>query len=155
METRRLEGFATPEGTDRFYRRAMNEDSYDVLEVSHQNFNSPFNSELKISSIGYGTYMGNPDDFTDFQVYDAIKQCVLSGGINHIDTAPNYRYMKAERTVGKILTTLESKYQINRDQLFITSKAGYIPEDAEKEITQREMIDILINEYNVPVDSIV
>lgn len=110
MENRRLKGYATPEGTERFYKRAMNEDSYDVLEVSHENFNSPFNSEVKISSIGYGTYVGDPDDFTDYLVYDGIKQSVLSGGINHIDTAANYRYMKAERTVGKILTTLESKY---------------------------------------------
>jgi len=43
--------------------------------------------------------------------------------------------MKAERTVGKILTALESKYRIDREQLFITSKAGYVPEDAEKEIS--------------------
>ena len=34
MDTRPLQGFATTEGTNRFYRRAMNEDSYDVLEVS-------------------------------------------------------------------------------------------------------------------------
>ncbi len=70
---------------------------------------------LNISTIGYGSYMGNPDDLTDYKMYDAIKQSVLSGGINHIDTAPNYRYMKSERTIGKILTTLESKYNIKRD----------------------------------------
>ena len=126
-----------------------------VLEVSHENFNSPFDSEVKISSIGYGTYVGDPDDHTDFAVYDAIKQSVLSGGISHIDTAANYRYMKAEKTVGKILTTLESKYGINRDQLFVASKVGYIPEDAENEISQRQMIEKLINDYDVPADSIV
>ena len=133
----------------------MNEDSYDVLEVSPQNFNSPFDETLKVSSIGYGTYVGDPDDLTDFQVYDAIKQSVLSGGVNHIDTAPNYRYMKAERTVGRILTALESKYGIDREQLFITSKAGYIPEDAENEITQRAMIEMLIKDYEVPEKEIV
>jgi len=135
MESRRLEGHATAEGTERFYKRAMNENSYDVLDVSHENFNSPFDSEVKISSLGYGTYIGDPDDKTDFDVYDAIKQSVLSGGINHIDTAANYRYMKAEKTVGKILTTLESKYGVHRDQLFVTSKVGYVPEDAENEIS--------------------
>ncbi len=50
--------------------------------------------------------MGDPDDKTDYQMYDSLKQSVLSGGINHIDTAPNYRYMKSERTVGKVLTSL-------------------------------------------------
>jgi len=88
----------------------------------------PFNSDLKISSLGYGTYMGDPDDKTDYQMYDSLKQSVLSGGINHIDTAPNYRYMKSERTVGKVLTSLHSKYGIKRDELFVTSKVGYVPE---------------------------
>lgn len=40
---------------------------------------------------------------------------MLSGGINHIDTAPNFRYMKSEKTVGRILTTLDNKYGISRD----------------------------------------
>ena len=75
--------------------------------------------------------MGEPNDQTDFDLYNAIKTSVLSGGVNHIDTAPNYRYMKSEKTVGKILTVLESKYDIKRDQLFVTSKGGYVPEDAE------------------------
>ena len=123
MEPNRLKGYATVEGTDRFYRRSQNEKdelepgkiNYDEsLEVHHDNFRSPFNSMLKISTLGYGTYMGNPDDLTDYKMYDAIKQCVLSGGINYIDTAPNYRYMKSEKTIGKILTTLESKYNITR-----------------------------------------
>jgi aryl-alcohol dehydrogenase-like predicted oxidoreductase len=86
-------------------------------------------------------------------MYDAIKQSVLSGGINHIDTAPNYRYMKSERTIGKILTTLESKYNITRDQLFISTKAGYVPEDAENMILRTEMINKLIKEHGVPQDA--
>jgi aryl-alcohol dehydrogenase-like predicted oxidoreductase len=88
------------------------------------------NENLRISSIGFGTYMGEPDDITDFLMYNAIKQSVLSGGLNHIDTAANYRYMKSERTVGKILTVLQNKYGINRNMLFVSSKAGYIPENA-------------------------
>ena len=48
-------------------------------------------------------------------MYDAIKTSVLSGGVNHIDTAPNYRYMKSEKTIGKILTTLDNKYEVKRN----------------------------------------
>ena len=84
---------------------------------------------MKVSSIGIGTYTGDPDDLTDFNMYNAIKQSVWSGGLNHIDTAPNYRYMKSEKTVGKILTVLQNKYDIDREMLFVSSKAGYIPED--------------------------
>jgi len=109
---------------------------------------------LKVSSIGIGTYTGDPDDLTDFNMYNAIKQSVLSGGLNHIDTAPNYRYMKSEKTVGKILTVLQNKYDIDREMLFVSSKAGYIPEDGQEMISQREMIEILVK-ADVPVDSIV
>lgn len=77
------------------------------MEVHPENFKYPFNSNLKLTSVGYGTYMGDPDDVTDYFMYDAIKTSVLSGGVNVIDTAPNYRYMKSERTVGRILTTLD------------------------------------------------
>ena len=134
MDFKPLRGHATKEGTERFYSRAMNENEIDAFEVHHENFRCPFNSEVKVTSVGIGSYIGDPDDFTDYDMYDAVKQSILSGGINHIDTAPNYRYMKSEKTIGKALTTLESKYDISRDMLFVTSKAGYIPEDAENEI---------------------
>ena len=155
MEQKRLKGFATKEGTDRYYRRAMNENEMDDFQVHHENFRCPFNSEVKVSTLGIGSYIGEPDDLTDFDMYDAVKQSVLSGGINHIDTAPNFRYMKSEKTIGKILTTLESKYDINRDQLFVTTKAGYIPEDAENEIPLRQMIERLVDRDGVPEDAIV
>ena len=61
---------------------------------------------VKLTSIGIGTYVGEPTDITDFDMYNAIKTSVLSGGVNHIDTAANYRYMKSERVVGRILTVL-------------------------------------------------
>ena len=140
MDKKPLRGFATKEGTDRFYRRAMNENEVDSFEVHHENFRCIMGSEVKVSTLGIGSYVGDPDDMTDYNLYDAVKQSVLSGGINHIDTAPNYRYMKSEKTIGKALTTLESKYEIMRDMLFVTSKAGYIPEDAENEIPLRQMI---------------
>jgi hypothetical protein len=162
MEPNRLKGFATAEETERFYRRSQNDPTdqepgkpnyNESLEVHHENFRSPFGSMLKLSTLAYGTYMGNPDDLTDYKMYDAIKQCVLSGGINHIDTAPNYRYMKSERTIGKILTTLESKYNIPRTQIFVATKAGYVPEDADNMILRTAMIQALIKDHKVPADS--
>jgi len=101
------------------------------LEVHHHNFKTPMHDEnLKVTSLGIGTYTGDADDQTDFKMYNAIKESVLSGGVNHIDTAPNYRYGKSEKTVGKALTVLHNKYAIDRSMMFVTSKAGYIPEDA-------------------------
>ena len=102
-----LKGWATQEGTDKYYRMSQYGEE-ESLDVHHENFKSLFHNEMvKISSVGLGTYMGNPDDITDFDMYNAIKTSVMSGGINHIDTAPNYRYMKSEKTIGKALTVLE------------------------------------------------
>jgi aryl-alcohol dehydrogenase-like predicted oxidoreductase len=88
----------------------------DNLNVHIDNFRSLFHNELiRLTSIGIGTYIGDPDDLTDFEMYNAIKTSVLSGAVNHIDTAPNYRYMKSEKVVGKILNVLDRKYDIHRD----------------------------------------
>lgn len=119
------------------------------------NFKTPFNSNLKLSSIGYGTYVGEPDDYTDWLMYDGMKTSVLSGGVNVIDTAPNYRYMKSEKTVGKCLTTLDQKYGVKRNELFIASKVGYIPEDGEKMISKREFMQQMVQELGVPESEIV
>ena len=88
-------------------------------------------------------------------MYDAIKTSVLSGGVNHIDTAPNYRYTKSEKTVGRILTTLDQKYGIKRDQLFVASKGGYIPEDADKMLSKRDMMKLMVDDWKVPETDIV
>jgi len=39
-------------------------------------------------------------------MFNAIIDSVESGGVNVIDTAINYRYMKSERTVGAALKYL-------------------------------------------------
>ena len=50
--------------------------------------------------------MGLPDDQTDFDVYNAAKLLVASGGVNVLDTAINYRCQKAERSLGAAISTL-------------------------------------------------
>jgi len=88
-------------------------------------------------------------------MYDAIKSSVLSGGINHIDTAPNYRYTKSERTVGRVLTSLDNKYGISRNQLFISTKGGLVAEDAERMVSRSNEINRMITKLGVPEEDIV
>jgi aryl-alcohol dehydrogenase-like predicted oxidoreductase len=70
---------------------------------------------------------------------------MLSGGINVIDTAINYRCQKAERTIGAALKTLTRKYKLERDGLFICTKNGYIPDDADKGIPAATLVEGLID----------
>jgi hypothetical protein len=154
-----LPGHATEDGTLNYSKR-------NTEEVHSQHFRKLYNSDITVSSIGLGTYIGPPDDITDFYMYNAVKSLVLSGGVNVIDTAINYRYMKSERTIGKALKALVDKYNYNRDEFFISSKIGYVPEDAMTgkrchayvqhliEGNRIEMEDIMFDEKNRPVHCI-
>ena len=59
-------------------------------------------------------------------MYNCLKYQILSGGVNHIDSGHHFRWHKAEYTLGKLLSTLFQKYRVERDELFITSKQGYL-----------------------------
>src|ERR1700693_5436037 len=60
---------------------------------------------LWLSSIGIGTYLGEPDARTDQAYADAIIAAVESGA-NVIDSAINYRFQRSERSVGAALAEL-------------------------------------------------
>lgn len=115
-----IEGCATPQGTMRFAKRQT--------RVNLDNFRQF--QELYLSNVGMGTYLGQPDEQTDLLVGDAVKKSIL-GGINVIDSAINYRSQKAERSVGRALSDLIKNSQISRDEIFISTKNGYVTNDAD------------------------
>lgn len=96
--------------------------------------------------MGLGTYLGLPDDATDFDVYNAAKALILSGGVNVLDTAINYRCQRAERALGAALRTLIHKHGISRDEIFVCSKNGYIPHDADSGKSASILVAELVEE---------
>ncbi len=80
--------------------------------------------DLELSEMGIGTYLGELDEDTDNRYMRTIRKGIEKG-TNVIDTAINYRYMKSERVIGKVLKEIE------RDRVFVATKGGYIPFDAE------------------------
>lgn len=110
-------GFATKEGTLNFASK-HNKANYRTIQ------------ELTLSNVGVGTYLGQPDSATDELVKKAVKKSIISG-INVIDTAINYRAQKAERSVGKAISELIDEKKITRDQVFISTKNGYVTNDAD------------------------
>ena len=73
---------------------------------------------LRLSALGIGTYLGAADDATDANYEDAIR-AAITGGINVIDTARNYRGERSERAIGRAIALA------NRDELILCTKAGY------------------------------
>lgn len=127
-----ISGFATPEGTLRFAENS---------NVLRTNFNKFQN--LTLSNVGMGTYLGESNDETDRIVTNAVKQSILSG-INVIDTAINYRSQKAERSVGKAISELIQEGKISRDQIFLSTKNGYVTNDAD---IKQDFWEYVKNEY--------
>jgi aryl-alcohol dehydrogenase-like predicted oxidoreductase len=115
-----ITGYATPEGTLNFAKKNQ------LAAKNHFRLSNG----LTLSSIGVGTYLGNVDNITDNLVKEAIKSSVLSA-INVIDTAINYRSQKAERSVGKALSELVGEDKVKREELFISTKNGYITNDGD------------------------
>jgi len=117
-----ISGFATSDGTRKFTQNSgVNLDNFKKFE------------NLSLSNVGIGTYLGDPDSKTDELVTNAVKQTVQSG-INVIDTAINYRSQKAERSVGKAISELIKEGKITREQIFVSSKNGYVTNDADVQL---------------------
>ena len=82
---------------------------------------------LVLSSLGIGTYLGQPDERTD-AAYTAAIVGAVENGINVVDAAINYRFQRSERSIGAALVQLEEKGYA-RDQLVLCTKAGYLTPD--------------------------
>ncbi len=80
--------------------------------------------ELQLSELGVGTYLGELDQRTS-QGYREVIRTALQWGINVVDTAIVYRYMKSERDIGEVLR------EVPREKMVLSTKGGYIPYDAE------------------------
>ena len=87
-----------------------------------------FDGEVFVSSLGLGTFRKEPYREENYVVNykDAVKTAVLNG-INLIDTAINYRYQVSEQEIGEALQELFAEGKVCREQLVVTSKAGFIP----------------------------
>jgi aryl-alcohol dehydrogenase-like predicted oxidoreductase len=122
-EYRAIDGHATPQGTKKYMENAIK----NGFPASH--FRSFDN--LNLSSLGIGTYLGQitPEDDEDLE--NAVYESVKSGAVNVIDTAINYRSMKSEKNIGNAIKKLLGEGVISREQVFISTKNGYITNDGD------------------------
>jgi aryl-alcohol dehydrogenase-like predicted oxidoreductase len=122
-----LKGFATPEGTAR-YRSRFPELSQAGHFQRQVRVSAP--SDLWISSLGLGTYLGEPSAEADAAYIQALR-LALASGINLLDTAINYRHQRSERTIGAALREMISAAEVQRDEVVVCTKAGYLSLDSE------------------------
>ncbi|MGH9804841.1 MAG: aldo/keto reductase [Candidatus Acidiferrales bacterium] len=114
-----LAGFATTEGTSRYAQRF-------AATAAPGHFRE--RNTLRISSLGIGTYLGEPDAATDEQYLRAVARA-LELGLNVVDTAINYRFQRSERSIGMALEELVAATKLARDEVIVSTKAGFLTPD--------------------------
>src|SRR6266581_766097 len=82
---------------------------------------------LVFSSLGIGTYLGQPDARTD-EGYTAAAVAAVENGINVFDAAINYRFQRSERSLGAAIKQLASK-GFEREEIVVCTKGGYLTPD--------------------------
>ncbi|XP_019881538.2 1,5-anhydro-D-fructose reductase isoform X2 [Aethina tumida] len=83
------------------------------------------NGDIKIPSLGYGTWQANDDEL------EKAVELALEAGYRHIDTAAAY---ENEKVIGRVLNRWISSGKVNRSDLFIVTKLpppGMRPEHVE------------------------
>lgn len=136
-----INGFATSEGTQQYVK-------YAVKEKSRPKSHFRVFDNLHLSSLGMGTYLGEITDYEDEAMEHAIYESIKSGAMNVIDTAINYRAMKSEKCIGRALSRLIRDRIISRDQVFVSTKNGYITNDGD--FPSIEMMEYMQKMYITP-----
>jgi len=79
-------------------------------------------TELSVSGIGFGGYRvddTNPE-------HRAALELALRSGLNLIDTSTNYGDGRSERLIGDVLRSLVERGDLQRDEVIVVTKAGYV-----------------------------
>lgn len=116
-----LKGRATAEVTKRYAQRLAG-------RAAQGHFREAAGG-LTVSSVGIGTYLGEPDVPTDRGYTNAVV-AAAEAGINLFDSAINYRLQRSERSVGAALRALASRGYA-REEFVVCTKAGFLTPDGE------------------------
>jgi aryl-alcohol dehydrogenase-like predicted oxidoreductase len=101
-----------------------------------------------LSPLGIGSALGAPTDEEDAAYSRALRRAIELG-VNHVDTAINYRCQRSERTIGRTLREIAADGDGSHGQIFVTTKGGYLPleapppesKDAYRAYITREYLD--------------
>jgi aryl-alcohol dehydrogenase-like predicted oxidoreductase len=131
---------ATKAGTTQFGRR------YAARYID--DFFRPLDDHFQVSSVGLGVHAGESTDVDDAAYAEAVCTAV-DAGVNLIDTAISDRHQRSERAVGTAIQRLLAADTVQREEIVVCSKGGYLPldgsapetRDAYQAYVQREFLD--------------
>src|SRR5690242_13542001 len=86
------------------------------------------------------------DDETDRGYVEAVMTAVRMG-LNVIDTSLNYRNQRSERAIGEALRRMFADGEARRDEVVVSTKAGFLVPDAVPATLKRE--DVVDNMHSM------
>lgn len=117
--------------------------SRDMPTAAHSE-SSPNASSRPLSVLGIGSALGAPTDEED-AAYDRALRRAIELGVNHVDTAINYRCQRSERVIGRVLRDVGNG---DRDaRIFVATKGGYLPLEAPPPASKQEYRAYIAREY--------
>jgi aryl-alcohol dehydrogenase-like predicted oxidoreductase len=115
-----MSAFATSDGTNKYAARFAGRAATGHFREQQG---------LWLSSLGIGTYLGEPDARTD-QAYTGAIVAAVEAGANVIDSAINYRFQRSERSVRAALEEL-ARRGFMREELLLCTKGGFLTPDGD------------------------
>jgi aryl-alcohol dehydrogenase-like predicted oxidoreductase len=106
-----IDGGATANGTADYGDR--------FPDIAYRNFGS---TTWNVSAAGFGCYRVS----ADVNDHAAAMTRAIGHGINLIDTSANYTDGASERLVGQVLESLVQEKRLQREQVVVVSKVGYL-----------------------------
>jgi predicted aldo/keto reductase-like oxidoreductase len=134
-----IKGFADLKGTSEYFSR-------------HCEIPARKTPWFMVSPIAMGTHLGDMTE-GDSILYRQSLSYALTHGINFVDTAINYRGMKSERDIGKVLSKLISGTRLKRKEIIISTKAGLIPGDIDAKLVPVEYLKEILLFNNIISES--
>ncbi|MFQ5651526.1 MAG: aldo/keto reductase [bacterium] len=107
---------ATPEGTERYFKRLAHKDlTPEAVRIFGK-------TGFKVSRIGFGGYRIHHNSTEHAR---ALRYALLNG-FNLIDTSSNYSDGGSEILIGNLLQEMFERQELSRDEVVVVSKVGYV-----------------------------
>lgn len=129
----KITGFATSDSTSRGAAQRQG--------VFHERRRPLYENGPRVSLVGFGTYRVG---FSPGLGHPACREALdyaLRRGVNLIDTSTNYGNGQSELLIGQTLAQLVKENVVERDQVVLVSKAGYVQGNTLELAQQRERED--------------
>lgn len=102
----------------------------------------------------YGTATGDSSPAEDYIQYNCLKHAILSG-VNQVDTGHSFRRHRSEYIVGLVLRTLVQKYGLDRSEVNVVSKQGWVGNDDHNEVPNAMLVSEIIHSTGLGHDDFV